>query len=107
MAGWAEQGEGLPSLILSCTCEICAMSETRWQISTSFNSFRTPSVSTRASCVCASSPGSDSRDQNSRRTDRDTDRHQNGHGEAPAATSQEAPGRAASCLYQTQRRLAH
>lgn len=77
MVGWAEQGEGVLSLILSCTCKICAMYEMRWQISMSFNSFCTPSVSTRASCVCASSPGSDSRDQNSRRTNRDTDHHQN------------------------------
>lgn len=48
-----------------------------WQISMSFNSFCTPSVSTPASCVCASSPASDGRDQNSRRANRDTDHHQN------------------------------
>lgn len=77
MVGWAEQGQGLLSPILSCTCKICAMYEMRWQRSMSFNFFCTPSVSTRASCVCASSPDSDSRDQNSRRTNRDTDHHQN------------------------------
>lgn len=63
----------------------------RWQRSMSFNSFCTPSVSTRASCVCASSPDSDSRDQNSRRTNRDTDHHQNTRAAmAPTATSQES-----------------
>lgn len=77
MVGWAEQGQGLLSLILSCACKICAMYEMRWQRSMSFNSFCTPSISTRASCVCMSSPDSDSRDQNSRRTNRDTDCHQN------------------------------
>lgn len=55
-------GPGSPvSDFLSCTCEICAMYEMRWQRSTSFNSFCTPGVSTRASCVCASSPDSGSR----------------------------------------------
>lgn len=93
MVGWAEQGQGLLSPILSCTWKICAMYEMHWQRSMSFNSFCTPSVSTRASCVCASSPDSDSRDQNSRRTNRDTDHHQNTRAttaRAPTATSQEA-----------------
>lgn len=87
MVGWGVQGKGLLSLIFSCTCKICAMYEMRWQISMSFNSFCTPSVSTRASCVCASSPASDSRDQNSRRANRDTDHHQN----ARAATARLPP----------------
>lgn len=93
MVGWAEHGQSLLSPILSCTCKICAMYEMRWQRSMSFNSFCTPIVSTRASCVCVSSLDSDSRDQNSRRTNRDTDRHQKqagSHGEAPTEPSQEA-----------------
>lgn len=77
MVGWAARGEGPLPLILSCTCKICAMYEMRWQGSMSFNSSCTPSGSTQASCVCVSSLGSDSRDQNNMWTSRDTDHHHN------------------------------
>lgn len=77
MVGWAVRGEGPLSLILSCTCKICTMYKMCWQRSMSFNSLCTPVGSTLASCVCVSSLGSDSRDQNNMWTSHDTDHHQN------------------------------
>lgn len=53
--------EGPLSLILSCTCKICAACEMPWQRSTSFNSSCTPERPTPlprpASCFCKGSPG--------------------------------------------------
>lgn len=51
--------EGPLSLILSCTCKICAACETPWQRSTSFNSSCTPQrpLPRPASCFCKGSPG--------------------------------------------------
>lgn len=85
------------SLILSCTCKICAMYEMLWHKSMSFNSPCTPSSSTQASCVRVMSPGPDSRDHNNRRTNRDAGCHQStGRAQCCCNTrcvSQTAPGK--------------
>lgn len=80
--------EGPPSLILSCTCKICAVYETPWQRSTSFNSSCTPrGPHSPPPPSHPLAPPSQlflqalARDQNVTQTSRDTGRRQN---KAPA-----------------------